>query len=497
MTNELITGIDLGLSNPHRACIVDSDSRKTIGKSFNFDRSKSGFDKLIKQCEKVKENRQLIFVMEPTSMAWLPLCCFLIAKGFIVYVVKTQMVGALRKVFGLNKSDHLDAETLARIYLIRPDSLKPVYIPTAKTKAVDRLCRQRARYVKRATSIKDRLWHIFTFANPKAIDAFNGNIFSKFGRAFIRNFINPFKVVETGTDKLAPFLAKHAHGQVSLDEIEKLYQTSLSTVQIYQEYSDKYGLPFDVEALQIEVNNELDTLKHIEEKIKALDKEIEKRYRIVDPQKHLQSLRGIANVLAPIIFAAIGDIRRFPNIRAFKCFLGLIPRKKQSTDKDIKGLPITKTSFWLLKHSFYMAAEVARHWDPEIAEFYHRLMKRGKHHDQAVCACASKLAGRVYAVMKRMADPNCAEINVPYVLRDLEHRPVDKRTAKEIIDYHFGNGNNGSQAQSELINQQDFELRKLLTKKLKYKGGSNDVKSIGEIFQSMLKAAMENEKTKK
>jgi len=47
----------------------------------------------------------------------------------------------------------------------------------------------------------------------------------------------------------------------------------------------------------------------------------------------------------------------------------------------------------------------------------------GKHHLQAVCACATHLLDRVYVVLRE---------NRPYELRDVDGTPVDKHEARRI-----------------------------------------------------------------
>ena len=331
MVNELIIGVDLGLKNPHRAALTDFDTGREIGKSFSFDRDIDGFNKLMDRIEKVKCDRQLVFVMEPTSMAWLPLACFVIGKGHRVYTVQPKKVAMLRKFFGLDKSDHLDSVTLAKVYQLKPDALNQLFIPPGHVKTLDRFCRQRARLVKQTSAIRQRLWHIFTFANPKVPDVLGGLNFSTQCRAFLRNYIDAHKIVEAGLETFSQFLAEHTNGKLDTKLPEKLMQASVSTVEIYKDYKEQNGMPFDPEALQMEVNNELDVLEAIEEKIQSIEKEILKRYLIFDPKRNLESFRGIALTLAPIIHSVVGDIRRFPNVRAFRGFVSIVSKKKQST----------------------------------------------------------------------------------------------------------------------------------------------------------------------
>ena len=107
----------------------------------------------------------------------------------------------------------------------------------------------------------------------------------------------------------------------------------------------------------------------------------------------------------------------------------------------------------LLKKYLFLAAEVARRWDPELAAFYEKLLGKGLHHYQAVCAVANKMTGRIYAVLKRMqraegshyrslttiANPEqrLGSKEVPYQLKDLNGHVISKQEAKEIIDEKF------------------------------------------------------------
>ena len=51
-------------------------------------------------------------------------------------------------------------------------------------------------------------------------------------------------------------------------------------------------------------------------------------------------------------------------------------------------------------------------------------MERGKHHNQAVCACATHLLDRVLAVLRT---------DQPYELRDVDGTPVSGAEARAIV----------------------------------------------------------------
>jgi hypothetical protein len=73
----------------------------------------------------------------------------------------------------------------------------------------------------------------------------------------------------------------------------------------------------------------------------------------------------------------------------------------------------------------YLNADVARRHDPQIAAvYYDQMVKKGKHHNQAVCACATHLLDRIFVVLQEER---------PYELRDVDGTPVTPKEARAII----------------------------------------------------------------
>jgi hypothetical protein len=71
-----------------------------------------------------------------------------------------------------------------------------------------------------------------------------------------------------------------------------------------------------------------------------------------------------------------------------------------------------------------VAADTARQWDPALADLYRRLMvERGRTHTQALCAVASHLVGRIWAVVRE---------NRPYEWRDLDGNPITREEARAL-----------------------------------------------------------------
>ena len=103
----------------------------------------------------------------------------------------------------------------------------------------------------------------------------------------------------------------------------------------------------------------------------------------------------------------------------------MVPGSKQSSSRDQKGISVTKAGPNLVKKFAYLCADVARQWDPQIARIYwDQMVHKGKHHTQAVCACATHLLDRVFAILKE---------DRPYELRDCAGNAITTAEARRIV----------------------------------------------------------------
>jgi hypothetical protein len=95
---------------------------------------------------------------------------------------------------------------------------------------------------------------------------------------------------------------------------------------------------------------------------------------------------------------------------------------------------LTKGGQNLLKKYVYLAAEVARRKDPELAATYERAIARGKHHYSAVIIVAHKLVRRVYALLKLRA---AGAPEIRYEMRGPNGRVLNADEARACIAEHF------------------------------------------------------------
>lgn len=127
----------------------------------------------------------------------------------------------------------------------------------------------------------------------------------------------------------------------------------------------------------------------------------------------LQTIIGIGPLIATTILAEIGDITRFPSAKQLIAFAGLDPKVRQSGTTLHRNTRLTKRGSPELRRVLFMAAGVARQYDPELRCYYERRRAEGKAYTPSVVAVAQKLTNRIYAVLTR---------GTPYLKHELQEQ---------------------------------------------------------------------------
>ena len=438
---EITIGIDLAITAKHVAAGCNQRGEFINSKPFRFNQTLNNYQRLIKTfVPKEMDPKKVLFLMEATGNVWLPLTTFLKSHGFVVSLVRTQRSSDLRKCLYKNvKSDFNDAKTLAKFPFMDSESLYPYVLSKRDIFILDRLTKQHSKLGKDIARGKSRIQASFQLCNPQLIKNFGDHKFTECNIYFFKNYSNPFKVKEKSREQFKKILLDNIHGLEDPKVIDYMYDFSIQHCNFLEDMQSRIdSLPFDLDTLQDEISQELRHIDFLEKERSILKKEINKVYAEIDPDKVLQSFKGIGEIIAPIIMAAVGNFEKFPTLNKMKAYLGFVPRKKQSGGTDRKGLKIVKTGRNLFKESLYLAAHVARLWDVEFAHKYKVLIDRGLHHKQATCALANKLLARVYSIMKRraelLAEGKIEEAkNIHYQLRDLNGNEITAAQAREII----------------------------------------------------------------
>jgi transposase len=284
---------------------------------------------------------------------------------------------------------------------------------------LQRLCRELARLVGQSTAIKNRLLAIDGYAWLGLRDILPPH--GPAARWLRSHWYSPWRVLQAGVEPIAQaWKAHNPDHRGPLDWIPGLIQKAQRVTALYSD-----PLRIDYEHLQASVAREQTRLQQLEGEQRHLRiKVLRPLYRKLHPQRYLETLPGVGQDSAAVYIGFIGDIRRFPSLCRFRGWSGLVPASSQSGQAQAKGLHITQAGQDLVKSTAFLNAGVSRLYDPQIAAIYYdQMMAKGKHHLQAICACATHLLNRIYAVLRQ---------NRPYQLRDRDGTPVSKKLARAI-----------------------------------------------------------------
>jgi transposase len=421
-------GIDLAISGAQVAQIFDDG--KPVGKPIRFRLNASDLQQFTKVLTTgVPSGTPIEAVMEPTGMSWFPIAAWLQRCGIKVIRVKGQRVKALRNYLSEHaKTDLADANVLGHIPNFGGRVLDPVHVPSPEHHALQRLTKQRHRYQEQICNSRRRILDLIRWACP-ALEPVLPDTMTKLSLAILHELFDPRRVLAMRRDALRRFIAEnasgnHPHSGPFVEElIDGLKSAARETIALH-------GLQVDFTSLQFEVRQEVTLMRLLDRNIGELERRCEEIYARVHPSDALRSIPGIGPTLGPLLIGVFATASRFRNERHMRGFCGMFPTKSASAGIDRPGQRITKSGSDRVKRALYVAADVARKIDPDLAAVYFRLMlRKGHHHKQALCAVATRLVNRIHRVLKT---------GKPYELRGLDGKLTTVVDAKRLIRENFG-----------------------------------------------------------
>lgn len=413
-------GIDLAVTATHKAVVVD-DTGQFVTPVLSFRSRWEEIAHLVARArEGVEADHPLQAVMEPTGMAWFNIAVPLSRLGITVYLVNGRKVAALRRYYKQHAgSDRISARVLAKLPLVDAESLYPLTIPTPVQLACQRGCKQDDRLQTWITAIQNRVLDTDRFAWP-GLEQLLPDSFGPTARLFRHDWYDPARVIEAGSQRLSIVFATLVGPEGDQSWVKGLVELAIDVLKLY-------GLKaLDYARLQEEIRRDQELLAKLEQQQAELQKDtVQPLYQQLHPSGHLQTLYGVGKKGAPVFVSFIGQADRFVDNRHFRGWHGLLPDSRQSGESESKGLRISQAGPDLIKKFGFMGANTARRFDPQIAAIYYdQMVNKGKHHTQAVCACATHLLDRILVILRE---------DRPYELRDIDSTPITQEQAQAII----------------------------------------------------------------
>jgi transposase len=190
------------------------------------------------------------------------------------------------------------------------------------------------------------------------------------------------------------------------------------------------GLRFEQPTDQVVLEDYLLALEQMEQRLKALDREVEALSR-TEPYRPwvgmLGCFRGVRTVTAMTLLTELHGFERFRTPRQLMAYLGVVPTEHSSGDKVARG-PITKAGNAHVRRVLIEAAHHYRHapsigptlaqrrksqpaWVIALADKaqqrlhlrYARMLLRGKPYGKIIVAIARELVGFLWATLQQPA----------------------------------------------------------------------------------------------
>ena len=118
--------------------------------------------------------------------------------------------------------------------------------------------------------------------------------------------------------------------------------------------------------------------------------------------KLLRTIPGIGLITAITLLTEIADISRFESQDHLAGFIGIIPGRHSSGEKD-KNTEMTFRGHYFLKRSLIESSWIAARLDPALNMAYHKYVQR-MDANKAIIRIARKITNRIYFVLKQQKE---------------------------------------------------------------------------------------------
>lgn len=393
-----VIGLDLGVTASSELAVACGSEIESTARVASTPKA------LTEGLRRAANNRSVAIVVESTAMSWFVAAVAALRSGVdhTLYRVSGSKAAALRGFYRAHtKTDRIDARVLARMPAV-DDSLREFALPEASELALKRLVVLRHKLTGEVSKIHNRIRSTLHWAAPGLVAGGGGDL-SPALLVVLKRW-SDLRLLARARSSTVAREARWDHARA-----QRVISAAAEAVAFYGDLVD-----FSVIALELEVAAaQSDMLRH---QISRLEVRIAELHRTRYPNDLLLTIPGVGPVVAGVVRAVVGDMSRFTNLASLRAYTGLVPRESSSGESKKRGR-ISKAGPSVLRWALYLAADVARQWDPQMANLYRRLMvERGRTHTQALCAVASHLVGRIWAVVRE---------DRPYEWRDLAGNPID------------------------------------------------------------------------
>jgi len=387
-----LVAIDIGKAF-HAVLVEGPDGRR---QPFRMANSAEDYDRLVRFLRALPGPARI--ALEPTGNFHRTLAYRLLQEGFPVVSVSSVAGARYREVLfnSWDKNDPKDATVI--LHLLKQGIVQHYHDPL---RAGDHDVQELAKTYQQVTRARKRLAdsllnHYLPLYFPEMARYWESTRVEWFVE-FLEQFPTPGAVRalsrEAFVDAAWSLVGRKVNKRAKLEELYELAQRSIA-------------LPVAVDSPAIEsFRLQLRQLRVLAESRQTLERRAHALLKDRLDFQHLCSLPGVASVLAMVILAEGGDLRRFPHHRQFLKYCGLDLAKCQSGQSRGRE-QLSKRGNARLRMAFWMAAQRAvRMAENSFRDKYERYIKQDPGNPdvrrKALTAVTAKMARVAYAVVKR------------------------------------------------------------------------------------------------
>lgn len=381
---DYLVGIDWARDS-HHAVILKSDG--TIVADFGFDHSDIGWQSFFARIEGLQKVGVAIELCRGAAIEAL-----LTNKALTIYPVHPKSAERYRerKVSSGNKTDPLDALTLANALRVDGGDWKALELSHPFVEQLLLLCRDEVELIGMRTQHVNQLQQALHEYYPAALEAFE-DWTSPGAWDFIKTFPTPQALVKAGNSKWLKFLRAHRFNRQ--DKVQQ-------RLEIFAR-ADKFcaRTPVVLAKSQFALS-QIAILQEIENQILAFRYKIEELFEKCPQFDLFNSLPGAGPKLAPRLLSEIASVlQKTDSLLAVQCMAGTAPISYKSGKMNI--VLIRRNCCKSFRNAMHQYANLSRMGSQWAAAYYYELTKvRKQSHSCALRALGQRWLKIIWAMCK-------------------------------------------------------------------------------------------------
>lgn len=383
MQEQFFVGIDVA-KRFHKVAIINNTG--SLIKNFSILNSKDGINLFVQNITSIGPIDNFIVGMEATGHYWFGLYYSLKNLSFNVAGINPAQTNAFTKMrIRKTKTDKVDANSIAQ--LLRFGKYSVATVPNESCFKLRELSRFRFKLTDLIKILKLKLIRLIDIFFPEFGVVFS-NMSLKTPIAFLEKYPSPASVINASTESIAKFMSSCSKGRWKFDK----------ALAIKKSAQDSFGLSIASDIYNLEITCIIELIRAIDSKISIVEQEITK---IMDDLKSpITTIKGIGIITGASVLGEVADISRFKSPKQLIAFSGLDPSVYQTGEFQGSRMKISKRGSTFLRYSIWQAAVSARRFNKDLANYYEKKKKEGKHTNVATTAVARKLLCIIWRIMK-------------------------------------------------------------------------------------------------